>query len=93
MSSQHNNLVTSRGYSKWAALLRKEVKETFYKATKVTAVETHGNLNELFNTLAGYKTKKTAAIFSAEKNALLLFKLYKQLLFRNQIGMLVLQRF
>lgn len=36
------------------------------------------------------KHKKTAAIFSAEKNALLLFKLYKQLLFRNQIGMLVL---
>lgn len=49
-------LVTNRGYSKWATQLRKEVKETFYKATKVTAVETHGTLNELFNTLAAYKT-------------------------------------
>lgn len=57
---------------------------------KVKAAETHGTLNELFNALAGYKTKKTAAIFSAEKNVLLLFKLYKQLLFRNQTGMLVL---
>lgn len=90
LCSECNKLVTNRVHSTRATLLRVEVKETFYKATKITAIETHGNLNELFNTLTGYKTKKTAAIFSAEKNALLLFKLYKQQLFRNQIGMLVL---
>lgn len=55
-SLQCYNLTTNRGYSKWAMQLRKKVKDTFYKATKVRAVETHGTLKELFNALAGYKT-------------------------------------